>query len=187
MPWRRKWKPTPVFLPGKSHGQRSLAGYSPWGHKESDMSEHKHKLLTMWFDPFVWIAEDLENLKIATGSMYFIKGTALNDPVSEHRFMKLALLCYIHQHVPKPAGVVITSSFTCIERNQMLSAFQQLTSCRAFLEFVIIFSRMRLNSETNYLQSTLVWITVWMSPLFKKVWRWNQYWTTTGTTLLLNR
>ena len=33
--WRRKWQPTPVFLPGKSHGQRSLVGYSPWGHKES--------------------------------------------------------------------------------------------------------------------------------------------------------
>ena len=39
-PWRRKWKPTPVFLLGKSHGQRSLAGYSPWGHKESDTTEH---------------------------------------------------------------------------------------------------------------------------------------------------
>ena len=32
-PWRRKWRPTPVFLPGKPHGQRSLAGYSPWGHR----------------------------------------------------------------------------------------------------------------------------------------------------------
>ena len=32
-PWRRKWQPTQVFLPGKSHGQRSLIGYSPWGHK----------------------------------------------------------------------------------------------------------------------------------------------------------
>ena len=31
--WRRKWQPTPVFLPGKSHGQGSLADYSPWGHK----------------------------------------------------------------------------------------------------------------------------------------------------------
>ena len=37
--WRRKWQPTPVFFPGKSHGQRSLAGYSPWGHKGSDMTE----------------------------------------------------------------------------------------------------------------------------------------------------
>ena len=39
IPWRREWLPTPVFLPGESHGQRSLAGYSPWGHKESDMTE----------------------------------------------------------------------------------------------------------------------------------------------------
>ena len=37
-----KWRPTPVFLPGKSHGWRSLAGCSPWGHKESDMSEWLH-------------------------------------------------------------------------------------------------------------------------------------------------
>ena len=35
-PWRRKWQPTPECLPGKSHGQRSLAGYSPWRRKESD-------------------------------------------------------------------------------------------------------------------------------------------------------
>ena len=34
IPWRRKWQPTPVFLPGKSHGHRSLAGYSPRGRKE---------------------------------------------------------------------------------------------------------------------------------------------------------
>ena len=39
MPWRRKWHPTPIFLPGKSHGQRSLAGYSPWGHKVLNMTE----------------------------------------------------------------------------------------------------------------------------------------------------
>ena len=39
IPWRRKWQPTPVFLPGEFHGQRSLAGYSPWDCKESDMTE----------------------------------------------------------------------------------------------------------------------------------------------------
>ena len=39
IPWRRKWQPTPGFLPGESHGQRSLAGYSPWGPKESDTTE----------------------------------------------------------------------------------------------------------------------------------------------------
>ena len=39
IPWRRAWQPTPVFLPGESHGQRSLEGYSPWGRKEWDMIE----------------------------------------------------------------------------------------------------------------------------------------------------
>ena len=37
-PWRKKWQPTPVFLPGKFHGQRSQVGYSIWGHKELDMT-----------------------------------------------------------------------------------------------------------------------------------------------------
>ena len=39
MPWRREWLPTPVFLPGEFHGQRSLADYSPWGCKELDRTE----------------------------------------------------------------------------------------------------------------------------------------------------
>ena len=39
IPWNRTWQPAPVFLPGKLHGQRSLVGYSPWDHKESDMTE----------------------------------------------------------------------------------------------------------------------------------------------------
>ena len=39
VPWSRKWQPTLVFLPGKLYGQRNLASYSPWGHKESDMAE----------------------------------------------------------------------------------------------------------------------------------------------------
>ena len=39
IPWRKKWQPTLVFLPGESHGQRTLAGYSPQRHKESDTTE----------------------------------------------------------------------------------------------------------------------------------------------------
>ena len=42
IPWRRKWQPTPVFLPWKSHGLRSLVGYSPCGCKELDMTEWFH-------------------------------------------------------------------------------------------------------------------------------------------------
>ena len=39
IPWRRAWQPTPVYLPGESHGQRSLEGYRTWGHKESDTTQ----------------------------------------------------------------------------------------------------------------------------------------------------
>ena len=45
VPWKRKWHPTPVLLPGKSHGHRSLVGYHPWGHKESDTTERTSLLL----------------------------------------------------------------------------------------------------------------------------------------------
>ena len=67
IPWRRKWQPTPIFLPGESRGQRSLVGYSPCGHKESDMNEQlstievlilafsrpKHFLGSLRFDSWV--------------------------------------------------------------------------------------------------------------------------------------
>jgi len=42
--WRRKWQPTPVVLPGKFHGRRSLVDYSPWGLKESHTTERLHFL-----------------------------------------------------------------------------------------------------------------------------------------------
>ena len=47
IPWRRKWHPTPVFVPGESHGQTSLVGYNPWGHKHSDTTRYK---VTVLFD-----------------------------------------------------------------------------------------------------------------------------------------
>ena len=56
IPWRRAWQPTPVFLPGESHGQRSLAGYTPWVHKESDTTEateHKHIHLSIYIHIFM--------------------------------------------------------------------------------------------------------------------------------------
>ena len=55
IPWRRKWQPTAVFLPGKSHGQRSLAGYSPWGSKESDTTEATSLSLFIYFSARLWV------------------------------------------------------------------------------------------------------------------------------------
>ena len=45
-PLEKEMQPTPVFLPGESHGQQSLAGYSPWGRKEWDMAEHEQPFVT---------------------------------------------------------------------------------------------------------------------------------------------
>ena len=42
IPWRREWQPTPVFVPGESHGQRSLVGYNTWSRKELEMTERLH-------------------------------------------------------------------------------------------------------------------------------------------------
>ena len=66
-PWRRKWQPTPISLPGESHGQKSLVGYSPWVCKESDTTEWlsthdpelKTKLVTMTV--VVWSKEFSRN------------------------------------------------------------------------------------------------------------------------------
>ena len=52
--WRRQWQPTPVLLPGKSHGRRSLVGCSPWGCKESDMTEQLSLSLHCWDGKRTW-------------------------------------------------------------------------------------------------------------------------------------
>ena len=56
--WRKKWQPTPVFLPGKSHGQRSLEDYSPWGHKELDMTEQLSMMIIKADEKYMKIGTD---------------------------------------------------------------------------------------------------------------------------------
>ena len=57
IPWRKKWKPTPVLLPGESHGQKNLVGNSEWGRKESDTTER----LSL---PFTKMSVYLEQLRV---------------------------------------------------------------------------------------------------------------------------
>ena len=62
--WRRKWQPTPVLLPGESHGQRSLAGYSPWGHKSQTRLSDLTTTITMQSLPCEmpgWMKHKLES------------------------------------------------------------------------------------------------------------------------------
>ena len=67
IPWRREWLPILVFLPGEFHGQRSLAGYSPWGCKVLDMTERLYFTLYInnlrYADDITLMAESEEELK----------------------------------------------------------------------------------------------------------------------------
>ena len=70
--WRRKWQPTPVFLPGEAHGQRSLAGYSPPGRKELDTTEQLHfHFLLVWTSP---VAQTVKRLAYNAGQRGSIPG-----------------------------------------------------------------------------------------------------------------
>ena len=60
IPWRRKWQPTPVFLHGEFHGQRSLAGYSPWDCKESDTTERLTLLLFFFLNRILTLFNQLD-------------------------------------------------------------------------------------------------------------------------------
>ena len=76
IPWRRTWQPTLVFLPGESHGQRRLAGYSPWGCKESDMTE---RVSTHTHQTFQWPSRlisfhHLRNYIISVSTDPFMQG-----------------------------------------------------------------------------------------------------------------
>ena len=69
-PWRRAWQPTPVFIPGEFHGQRSLAGYSPWGHEESDTTEATEHACTN----ALLGEEELEVMTLSDSRGYAVEG-----------------------------------------------------------------------------------------------------------------
>ena len=63
-PWKRKWQPTLVFVPGKVRGQRSLGGYSPWGHKELDTTERPEEHRELRF-PCAWQCSLKKKFKVS--------------------------------------------------------------------------------------------------------------------------
>ena len=68
IPWRREWQPTPVVLPGKTHGPMSLEGYSPWGHKELDTTE--------------WLKQQTTTQIAFNCNLWFVSGDPLRKTVT---------------------------------------------------------------------------------------------------------
>ena len=70
IPWRRAWQPTPEFLPGESHGQRSLVGHSPWSHKELAMTEVTEQTCTLGVFLVLWAYFRPDNLYLFLSAPY---------------------------------------------------------------------------------------------------------------------
>ena len=109
--WRRQWHPTPILLPGKSHGQRSLVGCSPWGSTESDTTERLHFHFSLscigegngnplqcsclenprdsgaWWAAIYWVAQSRTRLKQLSSSSNSLFQYRLNFPT------RLSALC----------------------------------------------------------------------------------------------
>ena len=75
IPWRREWHPTPVLLPGESHGQRSLVGYSPWGDKEYDnLVTEQQRAQTLQHCNFISLHPSSKNVLMVFLSSQFLVG-----------------------------------------------------------------------------------------------------------------
>ena len=75
LPWRRKWQPTPVFLPGKSHGQRSLVGYTPPGRKESDTTEQLYFTNTFFQEHASFVYEVISENRSSDNSVSYFQNS----------------------------------------------------------------------------------------------------------------
>ena len=94
------WLPTPVFLPGEFHEQRSLAAYSPWGHRQSDMAErltHTHTHTQRQKDDEHLVLEDILLLRISQMKKYYYKlllfTICFNLETSKSKWIHLQLQC----------------------------------------------------------------------------------------------
>ena len=79
IPWRREWHPTPVLLPGESHGESSLVGFSPWGHSESDRAKRLTLYPCVTWEGFLHLAWGRESATAAPLSCVLHVG-ALHTP-----------------------------------------------------------------------------------------------------------
>ena len=123
--WRRQWHPTPVFLPGKSHGWRSLVSFSPWGREESDTTEWLHFYFSLscigegngnslqcsfWWAAVYGVAQSRTRLKLLSSSSSSIvpgkgvynadmsRGDNCGERGGKGKHMHIVQICYFNKH-----------------------------------------------------------------------------------------
>ena len=94
--WRRKWQPTPVFLPGKSHGRRNLVGYSPRGHKESDVTERLQFPFFLLKILILRIKPEVSTVSYEHILRRHIRSDMRAQVISYHRFSRLLSPSHAH-------------------------------------------------------------------------------------------
>ena len=105
IPWRRKWQPTPVFLSGKSHGQMSLVGYCPWGHKRVG-----HDLVTKQQQPLFlsnWNPSPETQAKKSILESNFVTcfWVILGSPMSRHQYTIKCVLILLGKLLREKLGM----------------------------------------------------------------------------------
>ena len=98
-PWSRRWQFTPIFFPGKSHGQRSLVGCSPWGRKESGTTERLHYLLIR----ASLVTQMVKNLPAKQETR--VRSLGQEDPLEKKMATHSSILAWKISWTEKPGGL----------------------------------------------------------------------------------
>ena len=109
LPWRRTWHPTPVFLPGESHRQRSLVDCSPWGRKESDTTEAtQHAHTPQSSSPFLLVTTILSSISVSLCLFYLLDKYTFNDIIY---CLSFSDLFHLAQCLPSPSVLLQLAKF----------------------------------------------------------------------------
>ena len=120
--WRREWPPTPVFLPGEFHGQRSLTGYSPWDRRELEITEQLR--LSLFFD------KKVKALQAPLAKFYFLVSLCLQQGIQDEEEEGSFNLLHANKPLFCPVGITKVLKKLCcqliIRDNQILTILCEL-------------------------------------------------------------
>ena len=138
---RRQWHPTPVSLPGKSHGWRSLVGYSPWGHKELDTTKQLHSLLPS--DVLLTFFT-----LILTSYEFFWRGVVF----TRSKIQKVQM-CAVNSHLPPPPAPSLETGLMIFQGQQATAQYCGLRSCPGISS----------NANSNQTSCVTLWVACFLS------------------------